>query len=820
MTMDALSQGVLTFLLNSVWQVALVASATVLVDLWLRRAPARYRHLLWTVSLAAAILLPVASSRPMRTTSVPVNASVQIRIPSYTILSASPSSTVVVQASARQTRLGRARHVLVAGAHQTVPVPRAAMRGLLVLYASFLLFMLARFARAWLRARGIRRLASTGPLPDEVVSTLDRCRRAMTRSVAQTCFSRSAAFLQMCVRAAKAADLERQVCATRALNPAILWSEQTPGPLTVGALHGAIILPTNLRDEGSTEDLEAALAHEMAHVCRFDYLCNLVCELLLLPIAFHPLTWLLKRRLAEARELACDELAAQVLDPSRYARSLVHIANQISSRASARLKLDYTLGVFDANILEERVMTLLKPRASGRLAQLSVLLGSLAIVFPCLLAARFSLGVEQARTTSGAFSQDQAARAAEITAFAGDWQAKFDNQQFVKLNLAVQNGQLAGAISTGDVNLDSDGKVTEVTHSLRSAVPILEAKMEGHNLFFKQQDGSDTLSYQMKVVGADEARLQMLDTGSVQVQPFTLHRDSGDGAQAKAGDQIAEYQGKLYAVSGGISGGVSGGPSGGVTGGSAVGVGEGVSGGVSGSPTGRAYSPGASASLEGKARGQADADSNTGSLSGIVVDSSGARIPRARVWLVNRDSGAGQDAETDETGGFAFKDLPAGRYTLNVMSAGMGGSFRMFTLKAEGQPPFFPFVLQPGTISESAVVTAKLPPGVSVKAGTTAGPRSIRIGGSVEGSKLIENSPQPVYPESAREHGIQGLVLLEATISADGVPTDLKILSSPSDDLSLAALDAVKQWKYRSTLLNGEPIAVLTTIAVDFRLEE
>jgi len=64
------------------------------------------------------------------------------------------------------------------------------------------------------------------------------------------------------------------------------------------------------------------------------------------------------------------------------------------------------------------------------------------------------------------------------------------------------------------------------------------------------------------------------------------------------------------------------------------------------------------------------------------------------------------------------------------------------------------------------------------------------------------------------------VVLIEAVISIKGEPMGLKVLSSPSDDLSKAAADAVSRWRYRSTLLNGDPVEVLTTIAVAFRLEE
>ena len=648
--MDELSRGVLTFLLNSLWQVAVVVSATAFADLWLRRAPARYRHLLWTVSLAAGIILPVASSRPIRIKSAAVNAAVPIPVPSYAHLAASPGSAVVVRSSARPTRLSGVRHMLVAGAHQTVPVPRPVTLGLLILYASFLSFMLVRIERAWLRARSIQRLASPEPLPAQVVSTLERCRRATPRGRRPR----------------------------PALNPSLLWSAEIPGPVTVGALRGAIILPKALLGEDAREELEAALVHEMAHVCRRDYLGNLIAEFLLLPVAFHPLTWLLKRRLAEARELACDEWAARVLDPARYARSLVRIANQISSRTSATLKLDYTLGVFDANILEERVMTLLKPRARGRLAKFSVVAGTLAIVSSCLLAARFSLAVGQASNTRGR-------------------------------------------------------------------------------------------------------------------------------AAANAGNQFNQYPGTLSGVSGGISGGVAGG------------VTAGVAGGVSGSPTNSTYFSKDSASPAPEEFGQADTSGRTGSLSGIVVDANGARIPKAEVRLISRNNSFTQTAESDDTGAFSFDGVPAGRYSLEVSSPGMGGSFRSFEFKAEGQPPFFPFVLHPGSVTETAVVTAKAPES-RLKA-TAVGPRKIRVGGNVEAARLID-SPPPVYPESARAAGLQGDVQILAEISPEGVPVDLKVINSPGDDLSKAALGAVNHWRYQPTLLNGEPVAVVTMISVAFHLEE
>lgn len=75
----------------------------------------------------------------------------------------------------------------------------------------------------------------------------------------------------------------------------------------------------------------------------------------------------------------------------------------------------------------------------------------------------------------------------------------------------------------------------------------------------------------------------------------------------------------------------------------------------------------------------------------------------------------------------------------------------------------------------------------------------------------------PEYPESARHTGVQGTVVLDAVVNAEGAVSQLKVVSGP-EALSLAALDAVRWWRYDPYLVNGRPTAVETTISVDFRL--
>jgi protein TonB len=95
-------------------------------------------------------------------------------------------------------------------------------------------------------------------------------------------------------------------------------------------------------------------------------------------------------------------------------------------------------------------------------------------------------------------------------------------------------------------------------------------------------------------------------------------------------------------------------------------------------------------------------------------------------------------------------------------------------------------------------------------------PQRIRVGGQVEAAKLIYK-PTPEYPPLAKMARIQGTVRLEAIISKDGTIQDLKVLSG-HPLLVKSALDAVKQWRYQPTLLNGEPVEVVTEIDVNFTL--
>jgi protein TonB len=96
-------------------------------------------------------------------------------------------------------------------------------------------------------------------------------------------------------------------------------------------------------------------------------------------------------------------------------------------------------------------------------------------------------------------------------------------------------------------------------------------------------------------------------------------------------------------------------------------------------------------------------------------------------------------------------------------------------------------------------------------------PQRIRVsGGVVTGLKIHDVLPQ--YPPMAKIARVQGPVVLAAVIGKDGSIQGLRVVSTASPLLVQAALDAVKQWKYKPYILNGEPVEVDTTVTVNFTL--
>jgi protein TonB len=95
-------------------------------------------------------------------------------------------------------------------------------------------------------------------------------------------------------------------------------------------------------------------------------------------------------------------------------------------------------------------------------------------------------------------------------------------------------------------------------------------------------------------------------------------------------------------------------------------------------------------------------------------------------------------------------------------------------------------------------------------------PQKINISGGVAAGYLLQKTI-PVYPPIAKAARVQGTVQLQATISKTGTIEGLRVISGPAM-LTQAAVDAVRSWRYRPYLLNGDPVEVETTVNVVFTL--
>jgi periplasmic protein TonB len=136
---------------------------------------------------------------------------------------------------------------------------------------------------------------------------------------------------------------------------------------------------------------------------------------------------------------------------------------------------------------------------------------------------------------------------------------------------------------------------------------------------------------------------------------------------------------------------------------------------------------------------------------------------------------------------------------------------------SSGGPPSLDRLVEGGTSDgvPNAVITeiARSVPPTVVK---PAPPQKLRVSSGVAAGMLVYQL-KPIYPRLAMQARIQGTVVLQAVIGKDGIVHDLHVVSG-HPMLVPAAIEAVKQWRYRPYLLNNEPVEVDTQINVNFTL--
>lgn len=155
---------------------------------------------------------------------------------------------------------------------------------------------------------------------------------------------------------------------------ALASSKQIFAPVTMGIVTKRVLLPEGLMHRLAHADLDTAIAHELAHARRNDFLKNLLYEIVSLPVNYHPAAWFTRQRMVETREMVCDEMAAEEAGYHAYAQSLLRLARLLLEGKPVRVP--HAIGVFDSNTLERRLMKLTETkREIGRVRRIGLTAG-------------------------------------------------------------------------------------------------------------------------------------------------------------------------------------------------------------------------------------------------------------------------------------------------------------------------------------------------------------------------------------------------------------------------------------------------------------
>jgi TonB family protein len=298
--MRSLEFWILAYLLNSLWQVPLLFAAGWLAARALRSAGAAAEHRVWVIVLLLQSLLPACSIFPWE----------WLRTLSYW--------------SWRASGVGDAHVSVVTGAGSGIGVlqlPGVLLTTVAILYAAVSAYFAARFL--W---RG---------------TTLSAMRR---EAVAVLLTGEAALFWARCSSRFELDDVS------------IAASSRIFSPVTMGLRRKLLLLPVTMVGVLPELDLHTVIAHEFAHMQRKDFVKNLLYELLSLPVTYHPLLWLTRVRIMESREIVCDQMAAAMTGRNEYARSLLRLASLMV--AGTLGSTPHTIGIFDANAFERRIMNL------------------------------------------------------------------------------------------------------------------------------------------------------------------------------------------------------------------------------------------------------------------------------------------------------------------------------------------------------------------------------------------------------------------------------------------------------------------------------
>jgi beta-lactamase regulating signal transducer with metallopeptidase domain len=338
------------YVANALWQVPMLAGGAWLLLAAVKAGP-RMQHGVWLMVLGLAVVLPLHGMGG-ELAPVLVRSNVGVRVGAGDVASADGDLTT---ASMQRVSEERAEGSLQP---RRVEVSVAAARWVVSLYAGAVMFGLWRVVWAWRAARGLVERSREVTLAGEQTVVLE--------------------------------DYGRRL---RIRLPQVRESVEISSPMIVGVIAPVLLLPVEFA-RYEAEEIRAALLHELAHVKRRDTLENAVCQLVALPVSWHPVTQWVQGSIRRTREMVCDAMAAEEMRSEiGYARCLLALAKGMM--AGRELERE-TAGVglfqlFHSNVLEERVMRLMETESvvGVRTKLIRVASGAVAMAATIAVAAMF-----------------------------------------------------------------------------------------------------------------------------------------------------------------------------------------------------------------------------------------------------------------------------------------------------------------------------------------------------------------------------------------------------------------------------------------------
>lgn len=591
----------------------------------------------------------------------------------------------------------------------------------------------------------------------------------------------------------------------------LLRSSQVAAPAVIGWLRPVVLMPVGCLMRLSTAQVEALLVHELAHIRRHDYLVNVLQSMVEAVLFYHPAVWWVSKQVRWERECRCDRMAVEVGgDALGYARALSFLETR---RAFLH---EVALGA-NGGVLTMRIKRLLGYRESSVVSQgAAFTLLAAAIVMPgmyMVTAARAQQGklvpavlvrsqteetAAQAAPAQSARAEEEGLRAsykawldedvlwiiapAERHAFLGlrsdEERDHFIAQFWERRNPepgAGRNGFREEHYRRIAYANEHFAAATAGWRSDRGHVYIAYGRPESIDSHPAAQVPYEVWHYESVKGLGEHVDLEFVDAchcGAYSLKPLPGKKLSSTPAGGGTVQAVA-YRGQDGPMR----------------------IGAGVMAGQMLTHPHPAYPEAAKvAGVDGAVVLKA-VISKEGHVEQLQVVSGPemlrvSAIDAVRQWTYNPYllNGEPRDVETTITVNYSLGNRSG--TSISGSSSSPGSS------RSSGAS---------GSASASSY------------SGPWIGSNPHRVPPGVMAGQLL-SQVTPVYPPEAKQKGIQGSVVLRATITTEGRVKNLELLSEPSD-LTHSAIDAVRQWVYKPYLLNGEPQEVETTITVNYTLD-